>query len=187
MSPKSLFYGFGASSVKHLTEVSDLFSGTGDLLNPIVMTDQLESAYYQCLKRVEINQPVKFSSVIKKAVEFAEQSQSYFLNGQENSEGIGNDSLPALSYFVQYVFCMGFIDDVQETINQMTKVVSLPLSIYIIQLNYNNNIKEGDVDGRFLEQKCKFLFEKGNRRFLRVIQYNDLFNQGAQNAMEKLT
>ena len=100
MSPKSLFYGFGASSVKHLTEVSDLFSGTGDLLNPIVYTDQLEPAYYQCLKRIEINQPIKFSSIIKKGVEFAEQSQNYFLNGQENSDGIGNDSLPALSYFV---------------------------------------------------------------------------------------
>ena len=42
MSPSTLFYGFGANSVPHVTEVSDLFSGTGDLLNPIVMTDHLE-------------------------------------------------------------------------------------------------------------------------------------------------
>ena len=46
ISPTSLFYGFGANSVSKKTEVSDLFSGTGDLLNPVVMTDQLEREYY---------------------------------------------------------------------------------------------------------------------------------------------
>ena len=74
MSPSTLFYGFGANSVPHITEVSDLFSGTGDLLNPIVMTDHLEEAYIQCLKHVEINLPVHFSQVISKAVEFAQRS-----------------------------------------------------------------------------------------------------------------
>lgn len=46
ISPSSLFYGFGANSVAKVTEVSDLFVGTGDLLNPLVMTDHLENAYY---------------------------------------------------------------------------------------------------------------------------------------------
>ena len=50
ISPNSVFYGFGANAVTHVTEVSDLFSGTGDLLNPIVMTDTLEREYYKCLK-----------------------------------------------------------------------------------------------------------------------------------------
>lgn len=54
------------------TEVSDLFVGTGDLLNPIVMTDHLEQAYYSCLKRVELNLPVHISKVVGKAVEFAQ-------------------------------------------------------------------------------------------------------------------
>lgn len=72
MSPSTLFYGFGANSVPHLTEVSNLFSGTGDLLNPIVMTDHLEAAYYSCLKKVEINLPCCLSGVIAKAVEFAQ-------------------------------------------------------------------------------------------------------------------
>ena len=39
MASSTLFYGIGACSVPHITETSDLFSGTGDLLNPIVMTD----------------------------------------------------------------------------------------------------------------------------------------------------
>ena len=34
------------------TEVGDFFVGTGFLLNPIVMTDHLDKAYYDCLKRV---------------------------------------------------------------------------------------------------------------------------------------
>jgi hypothetical protein len=42
ISPSCLFYGFGANSVTKVTSVSDLFVGTGDLLNPIVMTDNLE-------------------------------------------------------------------------------------------------------------------------------------------------
>ena len=74
MSPSTLFYGFGANSVPHLTEVSDLFSGTGDLLNPIVMTDHLEQAYYSCLKKVEINLPCNISGIVSKAVEFANQA-----------------------------------------------------------------------------------------------------------------
>jgi hypothetical protein len=72
ISPTSLFYGFGASSVSKVTEVSDLFVGTGDLLNPIVMTDHLDQAYYNCLKRVELYVPVRISKAIAKAVEFAQ-------------------------------------------------------------------------------------------------------------------
>jgi hypothetical protein len=71
VSPTSLFYGFGANSVAKVTEVSDMFVGTGDLLNPVVMTDHLEHAYYTCLKRVELNLPVHISKVITKATEFA--------------------------------------------------------------------------------------------------------------------
>ena len=90
MSPSTLFYGFGANSVPHLTEVSDLFSRTGDLLNPIVMTDHLEQAYYSCLKKIEINLPCHFSSVIAKAVEFANQAQTYFLSEQDYKETTAN-------------------------------------------------------------------------------------------------
>lgn len=74
ISPTSLFYGFGANAVLKTTEVSDCFVGTGDLLNPIVMTDNLEHEYNECLKRVELNLPVKFSGLIRKAMEFAERS-----------------------------------------------------------------------------------------------------------------
>ena len=78
ISPSSLFYGFGANSVAKVTEVSDLFVGTGDLLNPIVMTDNLEKEYYAALKRVELNLPVKFAKLIEKAIDFAERSLEHF-------------------------------------------------------------------------------------------------------------
>lgn len=66
--------------------------------------------------------------------------------------------------------------------------MNLPLSIYIVQLR-NDNIEDGDIDVSILEKKCKFLFEKGNRKFLRVLQYSDLgFNVGGMiNAMKMLT
>lgn len=94
----------------------------------------------------------------------------------------------SLSYFVLYIFCTGIIDDVHSAIAELTKVVSLPLSIYIVQLR-NDNLREGDIDVSFLEQKCKFLFEKGNRKFLRVISYQDLgFQQsGTMHALNMLT
>jgi hypothetical protein len=72
ISPISLFYGFGANAVAKKTEVSDLFVGTGDLLNPFVMTDHLDQAYYSCLKRVELNLPVHISCVVSKGIEFAQ-------------------------------------------------------------------------------------------------------------------
>lgn len=162
MSPSTLFYGIGACTVPHITETSDLFSGTGDLLNPVVMTDHLEQAYYSCLKRIEINLPVNYSAVIAKACEFAQESQ---INFEQNNQ--------ALSYFNLYLFGTGIIDDIDELYSQLAKVVLLPLSIYIIQIR-NENIEEGDIDASKLEKKCQFLFERGNRRFLKVIPYNEL-------------
>jgi hypothetical protein len=52
----------------------------------------------------------------------------------------------------------------------------------------NDNIDGEDIDVSVLEQKCKFLFEKGNRKFLRVLQYKDLgFNKGGASVMKALT
>ena len=77
ISPSTLLYGFGANSVTKVTEVSDLFIGTGDLLNPIVMTDNLEKEYYSALRRIELNLPVNFAKVLKKAIDFAEKSLEF--------------------------------------------------------------------------------------------------------------
>lgn len=49
-----------------------------------------------------------------------------------------------------YVFCTGIIDDVPAAIQELTRVVSLPLSIYIVQLR-NDNLRDGDVDVSILE------------------------------------
>jgi len=78
ISPSALFYGFGANSVRQVTEVSDLFVGSGDLLNPVVMTDNLEREYYAALRRVELNLPVKMASVIEKAIDFSEKALEHF-------------------------------------------------------------------------------------------------------------
>ena len=49
-----------------------------------------------------------------------------------NPSGQSDQCKSALSYFVLYIYCTGIIDDVAETIQQLTRVVSLPLSIYIV-------------------------------------------------------
>ena len=73
ISPSCLFYSFGANSVNKVTRINDLFVGTGDLLNPIVITDNLEREIYAALSRVELNSLVKFDKVLKKAIDFAEK------------------------------------------------------------------------------------------------------------------
>ena len=88
--------------------------GTGDLLNPIVMTDHLDKAYYDCLKRVELNAPIHIASVISKGVDFATQSQAHFLNQEESKQQ--SQYKHALSYFVLYVLSTGIIDDMPQTI-----------------------------------------------------------------------
>ena len=74
----------------------------------------------------------------------------------------------------------------QETISQLAQIIQKPLSIYIIEVR-NPNVAEDDIDSSKLEKKCQFLFERGNRRFLRVLQFEDLFKRGAAGALQKLT
>ena len=56
---------------------------------------------------------------------------------------------------------------------QFAKMINLPLSVYIINLQ-NKNLRKDDIDAGILEEKCKFLFERGNRKFLKVLEYHDL-------------
>ena len=108
ISPSALFYGFGANSVKKVTEVSDLFVGTGDLLNPIVMTDNLEKEYYAAFSRIEVNLPVKFAKLVEKAMDFAERSLDHYHKDEHQN---------SLTYFVMYIFCAGIIDDIDACVS----------------------------------------------------------------------
>ena len=123
IAPSALFYGFGANSVMKVTEVSDLFAGTGDLLNPIVMIDNLEKEYYAALRRVELNLPVKHSSLIQKALDFAERSLDHFQKDEHQN---------SLSYFVVYIFTAGIIDDIDACVSQLARALNLPISLCIV-------------------------------------------------------
>ena len=136
-------------------------------MNPIVMTDNLEHEYNECLKRVELNLPVKFAGIIKKAMEFAERSAQHFLENEEEVHESGH----SLTYFVIYIVAAGIIDDLDDSIRELTRAINLPVSIVIVQLK-NKGIEESDTDVGKLEEKCEFLFEKANRRFLKVLKYN---------------
>jgi hypothetical protein len=43
------------------------------------------------------------------------------------------------------------------------------------------------LDASSLEEKCKFLFERANRQFLKVLEYNDLIIGGTSEVMNRLT
>jgi len=49
-------------------------------------------------------------------------------------ENGGHDNCHAMTYYVVYILATGIIDDIQETIQELTKALNLPLSIYIINL-----------------------------------------------------
>ena len=38
----------------------------------------------------------------------------------------------------------------------------------------NKSLRKDDLDASVLEEKCKFLFERGNRKFLKVMEYDEL-------------
>jgi len=109
------------------------------------MTDHIEKEYYSCLKRVELNLPVKFSRLIAKAVEYGQKSLEHFLD--QNNENVTKEEPSkdkkkkgkvaveagrALTYFVQYVFCTGIIDDLDDSIAQLAQCINLPLTIIIV-------------------------------------------------------
>ena len=94
----------------------------------------------------------------------------------------------SLSYFVIYIFAAGIIDDLDDSIRELTKAINLPVSIVIVQLK-NKGLSDADTDVGKLEEKCEFLFEKANRRFLKVLKLNQLgFNSGGTSlVMDRLT
>lgn len=102
ISPSSLFYGYGAKTICGQGEdgpcrTSDLFSGTCDLMNPLVMTDHLDQQYYKCLESVELNAPVHLSKIISKAIEFATGAEKSFWEDINDFENQNKKS--ALTYF----------------------------------------------------------------------------------------
>jgi hypothetical protein len=80
------------------------------------------------------------------------------------------------------------VDDIPEAIQQFARAINLPMSIYIINLQ-NKTLRKEDLDAGVLEDKCKFLFERGNRKFVKVMEYGDLGFQtsGLQEVITKLT
>lgn len=75
-----------------------------------------------------------------------------------------------------------------QTIQQLARALNLPLSVYIVNMQ-NKSLRKDDIDASVLEDKCKFLFERGNRRFLKVMEYEDLGfqTQGMNEVINKLT
>jgi len=53
----------------------------------------------------------------------------------------------------------------------------------------SDKITDDDVDVSLLEEKCEFLFQKANRRFLKVLRIQDLGNltKGTAQVVDKLT
>lgn len=51
----------------------------------------------------------------------------------------------------------------------------------------NQNLRKDDLDASQLEDKCKFLFDRANRQFLKVLEFKDLQYGGVSEIMHQLT
>ena len=72
------------------------------------------------------------------------------MDGDDNTHKGGN----SLTYFVVYILSAGLIDDLDDSIRELTKVINLPISIVIVQIKRDEDLEDLDTNVSKLEEKC---------------------------------
>lgn len=160
--------GFGARTLigKKEGPASNLFSMTGDFLDPYVEThEELINCYEGTIKSVQLALPVLYQQVLKFVCDIAqnEMSKSDGVNGLKN-------------YFVLIILMAGMIDDFQDTLNEMLKAANLPVSIIVI--NIGKNTEENDSE-KFIK-KAFPAFQKSERVYVDLLDFESYKNEQSQ-------
>lgn len=107
-----LAYGFGARTVKGEGPACNLFSMTGDFMDPFIDNeDQLLNSYSGTLKSVKLALPVQFRDIIKMVCDIATLE---FGDMPQQSE---RDIRQIKNYYVLVILMAGVIDDFQNALN----------------------------------------------------------------------
>lgn len=103
-----------------------------------------------------------FASVLKFVIDIAK-------NELEKSGGIKN----LKNYFVLTILMAGMIDDFQDTLNEMMKAASLPISIIVI--NISKNTQENDSE-KFIKNAFP-AFKKSERVYVDLLDFESYKNE----------
>jgi len=122
--------GFGASIPGVLGNTSHCFAINGNIFNPeIPLLQGVIETYKQILGRLSFSGPTYFSGIINYVNRMIEYETIY--RGQNK-------------YYILLLMTDGIINDMQETIDEIVRATSLPLSIIIIGIG-NSDFSAMDI------------------------------------------
>jgi hypothetical protein len=160
----SLAYGFGARTVQGDGPACNLFSMTGDFMNPYVDDVQsLIDAYSKSLKTVKLALPVKFKEVIQAVCDIA---QIEF--------GASKEIHSIKNYYVLTILMAGVIDDFEDALNQILRAAHLPVSVKIIKIGASQE----ENDSKNLQMLSEKSFAECERKYIDVLSYEFYKKQG---------
>lgn len=152
--------GFGAASPGFMTTTSHCFAINGNIFAPEIPTLQgVCEGYKNVLKHLEFSGPTNFASIINyinRMIEFETISQ------KQNK------------YYILLIMTDGKIDDLQETIDEIVRATSLPLSIIIVGVGSSNfdSMEVLDADEKPLySNKLKKFMERDIVQFVPFAEY----------------
>lgn len=159
--------GLGARTVlEGETETSNLFAMTSDFSDPFVENqEQLINCYEGTLKSVKLALPILFKNVIKFVCDLAQ-------NEVKESGDIKNVS----NYFVLILMMAGMIDDFQDSLNEMLKAASLPVSVIVIKVG--NTQPENDSE-KFIKNAFP-AFLSAERVYIDLLDFDKYKNEQGQ-------
>ena len=149
-----LSYGIGARTVEGDGPACNVFSMTGDFMDPFIDgEEQLINSYSGTLKTVKLAVPVNFNDIIKLVCDLA---QTPF----QNIKQIHN-------YYVLVIVMAGVIDDFQAALNQILRAAHLPVSVMIIKVGASQE----ENDSNNLKMLSEQAFAECERDFIDVLNY----------------
>lgn len=119
-----LSYGIGARTVEGEGPACNLFSTTGDYMDPFIENEEeLINSYIGTIKSVKLALPIYFREIIKIVCDLAENE--YFKAA---------DLKEIKNYYILTILMAGCIDDVEETFNEILRASQLPVSVVVIKI-----------------------------------------------------
>lgn len=154
---------------------SHCFAVNGDIFDP--ECDGIEGviqAYKQALNKVQLYGPTKFAEIIKLVNDFAE-----FVKVRQSKQ----------SYFILMIITDGIINDMQETIDEIVRGTSLPLSIIIVGVGEADfeamDVLDAD-DEPLYSRKLKKKMERDIVQFVPFREFKDNPTRLARETLEEV-
>ena len=121
------------------------------------------NAYSKTLQDVELSLPVNHEGIYNMACDYAEYEK-------HNHE--------ARNYYVLVVVTPGVVDDLEASLEAVTRAAELPLSVLIVKVG---NVQLDDVnDPAEMLKQSEEKFEECERRYIDLVAYEDYKKEGAE-------